>query len=85
MEKQKESWLLTSFFMVCKVHCSIAATSQLFFEVVPIINNYKLILKLLVFDVALARVNEPLSLNGYRLCRLALYHILYALTFIIHN
>ena len=52
-----------SLFVFREVHCPIAPTAKFFFEIVC------------VFDVALVRVNEPLSLYGDRLCLLCFYHI----------
>jgi len=53
----------SSFFVFRKIHCSIPSTAKFLLKIVDI------------FDIPLARVNEPLSFYSYRSCRLALNHI----------
>lgn len=53
----------TSLLIFCKVHCTVTSAPKFLLEIVQ------------VFDVTLARVNEPLSLYCYGPCPLALNHI----------
>lgn len=55
--------------MLCKVDGAIATTAELLFEVV------------VVLDVALARIDEPLALNRNWASRLSIYHNFYSLSF----
>lgn len=50
-------------FVFCEIHSAIASAAKFFFEIIC------------VFDVALVRVNEPLSLYGDGLSFLFFYHI----------
>lgn len=61
--------LLTSLFVFGKVDSTIAAASEFLFEIV------------IVFDVGLARIDEPLALDGDRSSRLSIYHNFYSLSF----